>query len=51
MNSAPITQTVKALLRPLVRFCVRHAIKCVEVEEMLKALFLEEARMHLQESG
>lgn len=44
-------QALKALLRPLVRFCLRHSLKLQDCVEILKAVFLEVAEEQLSSAG
>ena len=40
----------RALLRPVVRFCLRNAIQYQEVADSLKSVFVEQARIELERS-
>lgn len=46
-----VSSAIKALLRPIVRLCVRHSLKIQDVEQLLKELFVAEARAVLDKLG
>ncbi len=43
-----LTKSLKRLLRPLLRFCVRHSIKFQDMLDLLKAAFIEVAEEELR---
>lgn len=48
---ASLEKALQHLLRPIVRLCVRYAVKIVDVEMVLKTLFIQEAKEQLRLNG
>lgn len=48
---ASLEKALQHLLRPIVRLCVRYAVKVVDVESVLKTLFVQEAKAHLKSNS
>lgn len=51
INSAPTHTGFRLLIRPLVRFCLRHSIKIQEAYAILKGEFVAEAQQLLMRQG
>ena len=51
ISKATIEKALPHLLRPIVRLCVKYAVKFHDVESTLKELFIQEAKNHLQHLG
>jgi hypothetical protein len=43
-----LLQSIKALLRPIIRFALNHGVKLQEVSELAKAVFIEEGILRLK---
>ncbi len=51
MASAAVTQLLHAILRPVVRFCLRHSLHLQDLIEAAKVVFVEEAEAELVSQG
>ena len=50
-NQSPVRKCLHAILKPVIRYCLRHSIKLQDFVEIAKALYVESANDELQREG
>jgi len=50
LSSFDSTPFVRAIVRPLVRWCLKHGVRSAQVEEVLRESFVHEAELEIKEA-